>query len=42
MAETRMAFNSNLQTEKTTRRTTGLEFPRRFTDALVNRYLAQR
>ena len=36
MAETRMAFNSNLQTEKTTRRTTGLEFPRRFTDGKVH------
>ena len=35
MAETRMAFNSNLQTEKTARRTTGLEFPRRFTDGKV-------
>jgi len=31
-----MAFNSNLQAEKTARRTTGLEFPRRFTDGKVN------
>ncbi|MGA8766811.1 MAG: vitamin B12-dependent ribonucleotide reductase [Candidatus Acidiferrales bacterium] len=36
MAETRMALNSNLQTEKTTQRTTGLEFPRRFTDGKVH------
>jgi ribonucleoside-diphosphate reductase alpha chain len=36
MAETRMAFNSNLQAEKTARRTTGLEFARRFTDGKVN------
>jgi len=36
MAETRMALNSNLQTEKTARRTTGLEFPRRFTDGKVH------
>jgi len=36
MAETRMAFNSNLQAEKTVRRTTGLEFPRRFTDGKVH------
>jgi len=36
MAETRMAFNSNLQVEKTARRTTGLEFARRFTDGKVN------
>src|ERR1700684_2198811 len=35
MAETQIAFNSNLQTEKTTRRTTGLEFHRRFTDGKV-------
>jgi ribonucleoside-diphosphate reductase alpha chain len=35
MAETRMALNSNLQTEQTARRTTGLEFPRRFTDGKV-------
>jgi ribonucleoside-diphosphate reductase alpha chain len=31
-----MAFNSNLQAEKTARRTTGLEFLRRFTDGKVN------
>jgi ribonucleoside-diphosphate reductase alpha chain len=36
MAETRMALNSNLQTEKTARRTTGLEFPRRFTDGKLH------
>ena len=36
MAETRTALNSNLQMEKTTRRTTGLEFPRRFTDGKVH------
>ena len=36
MAETRMAFYSNLQAEKTVRRTTGLEFSRRFTDGKVN------
>src|SRR5271155_2955755 len=36
MAETRMAFNSNLQAEKTVRRTTGLEFHRRFTDGRVS------
>src|SRR5277367_2807963 len=36
MAETRMALNSNLQAEKTVRRTTGLEFPRRFTDGKVH------
>ncbi|HEY4710628.1 MAG TPA: vitamin B12-dependent ribonucleotide reductase [Candidatus Acidoferrales bacterium] len=36
MAETRMALNSNLQTEQTARRTTGLEFPRRFTDGKLH------
>jgi len=36
MAETRMALNSNLQTENTARRTTGLEFPRRFTDGKLH------
>ena len=36
MAETRMALGSNLQTEKNARRTTGLEFPRRFTDGKVH------
>jgi ribonucleoside-diphosphate reductase alpha chain len=36
MAETRMALNSNLQTEKTARHMTGLEFPRRFTDGKVH------
>jgi ribonucleoside-diphosphate reductase alpha chain len=36
MAETRMALNSNLQTEQTARRSTGLEFPRRFTDGKVH------
>jgi ribonucleoside-diphosphate reductase alpha chain len=36
MADTRMALNSNMQTERTTRRTTGLEFPRRFTDGKVH------
>ena len=35
MAETRMALNSNTQTEKVTRRSTGLEFQRRFTDGKV-------
>jgi ribonucleoside-diphosphate reductase alpha chain len=40
MAETRMALNSNLQTEKNTRRTTGLEFPRRFTDGKVHPFEA--
>src|ERR1700689_928052 len=32
MAETRTALNANMQTEKTTRRASGLEFQRRFTD----------
>ncbi len=36
MADTRMVLNSNLQTEKTTKRATGLEFMRRFTDGKVN------
>jgi ribonucleoside-diphosphate reductase alpha chain len=36
MAETRMALNSSIPTEKTARRTTGLEFPRRFTDGKVH------
>ena len=36
MAETRMALNSNLQTEKVTKRATGLEFTRRFTDGKVH------
>jgi ribonucleoside-diphosphate reductase alpha chain len=31
-----MALGSNLQTEKNARRTTGLEFPRRFTDGKVH------
>ncbi|MBZ5694242.1 MAG: vitamin B12-dependent ribonucleotide reductase [Acidobacteriia bacterium] len=35
MAETRMALNANSQTEKPTKRTTGLEFHRRFTDGKV-------
>ena len=35
MAETRMALNSSTQTDKTTRRSTGLEFHRRFTDGKV-------
>ena len=35
MAETRMALNSNLQTDKITKRATGLEFKRRFTDGKV-------
>jgi ribonucleoside-diphosphate reductase alpha chain len=38
MAETRMALNSNLQTEKITRRATGLQFARRFTDGKVHPY----
>jgi ribonucleoside-diphosphate reductase alpha chain len=38
MAETRMALNSNLQTEKITRRATGLQFTRRFTDGKVHPY----
>ncbi|HXA75954.1 MAG TPA: vitamin B12-dependent ribonucleotide reductase [Candidatus Acidoferrales bacterium] len=36
MAEARMALNSNLPMEKMARRTTGLEFPRRFTDGKVH------
>jgi ribonucleoside-diphosphate reductase alpha chain len=36
MAETRMALNANLHTEQTSRRTTGLEFHRRFTDGKVS------
>jgi ribonucleoside-diphosphate reductase alpha chain len=32
MAETRTALNANMQTEETTRRASGLEFQRRFTD----------
>jgi ribonucleoside-diphosphate reductase alpha chain len=36
MADTRMVLNSNLQTEKSTRRATGLEFKRRFTDGKVH------
>jgi ribonucleoside-diphosphate reductase alpha chain len=36
MAETRMALNTNPQTEKTARRVTGLEFPRRFTDGKLH------
>jgi ribonucleoside-diphosphate reductase alpha chain len=36
MADTRMVLNSNLQTERTTKRATGLEFPRRFTDGKVH------
>jgi ribonucleoside-diphosphate reductase alpha chain len=35
MAETRMALNTNTQTEKSTRRASGLEFERRFTDGKV-------
>jgi ribonucleoside-diphosphate reductase alpha chain len=35
MAETRMALNANTQTEKSTRRASGLEFERRFTDGKV-------
>jgi ribonucleoside-diphosphate reductase alpha chain len=38
MADTRMVLNSNLQTEKSTRRATGLEFKRRFTDGKVHPY----
>jgi ribonucleoside-diphosphate reductase alpha chain len=36
MADARMALNSSIQTERTTRRTTGLEFPRRFTDGKLH------
>jgi len=36
MAETRMALNSNSQVEQTTRRMTGLDFHRRFTDGKVS------
>ncbi len=35
MAETRTALNVNMQTEKITKRATGLEFRRRFTDGKV-------
>ena len=35
MAETRMALNSIMQTEQTTRKATGLDFQRRFTDGKV-------
>jgi ribonucleoside-diphosphate reductase alpha chain len=35
MAETRTALNVNMQTEKITKRVTGLEFQRRFTDGKV-------
>jgi ribonucleoside-diphosphate reductase alpha chain len=38
MADTRMVLNSNLQTEKITKRATGLEFKRRFTDGKVHPY----
>jgi ribonucleoside-diphosphate reductase alpha chain len=36
MAETRMALNANLHTDQTTRRATGVEFQRRFTDGKVH------
>src|SRR6202142_888737 len=36
MAETRMALNGQTQTEQATRRATGLEFQRRFTDGKVS------
>jgi ribonucleoside-diphosphate reductase alpha chain len=36
MAETRMALNTNLHTDQTTRRTTGLEIARRFTDGKIH------
>jgi ribonucleoside-diphosphate reductase alpha chain len=36
MAETRTALNANLHTDQTTRRATGLEFQRRFTDGKVS------
>ena len=36
MAETRMALNSSSQVDQTTRRTTGLDFHRRFTDGKVS------
>jgi ribonucleoside-diphosphate reductase alpha chain len=36
MAETRTALNARTETEKTTRRATGLDFQRRFTDAKVS------
>ena len=36
MAETRMALNGIMQTEQTTRKATGLEFQRRFTDGKVS------
>ena len=40
MAEVRTALSSHLQTEKITKRTTGLEFTRRFTDGKVHPYNA--
>src|SRR5581483_3061050 len=36
MAETRMALNGIMQTEQTTRKASGLEFQRRFTDGKVS------
>jgi ribonucleoside-diphosphate reductase alpha chain len=38
MAETRMAFNGRTETEPMTRRATGLDFQRRFTDGRVSPY----
>ncbi len=38
MAETRMALNSSSQADQITKRTTGLEFQRRFTDGKVSPY----
>ncbi len=38
MAETRMALNGRMETEQVTRRTSGLDFQRRFTDGRVSPY----
>src|SRR5215472_16932314 len=38
MAETRTALNGKIETEQTTRRSSGLEFERRFTDGRVSPY----
>ncbi len=38
MAETRSALNGKVETEQTTRRVTGLDFQRRFTDGRVSPY----
>ncbi len=35
MAEARMALNTNMQTERATRRSTGMDFERRFTDGKI-------